>query len=561
MANQTMHVSLARTVRLIVAFIATLVFGGLLTHQAAVKAAETDRITYVLHAIDIYGNPIKAPFNDREIVDTDLTKSNIDVTGIVTKTLDDGRYVLSGYYGDAKNDMQMMDYSDFVEHPEWIDDWLTHIETYARRYDTTTDVINTYFVYRDTKSDKPAQITIPDGAQTREPGKVKFFFTDVNGKELKAPITFEGYDDYPSLRGTFGMYINHQETNYRYYYMGAVARYPNHDGTYIYSNQRLFANNMANVSDIVSQKILQENYMYGFAVNGPWESGMTVTFVYDPVAPLTRTLTVEYVDETGKALVGHPAQTKQLKTGSDYTETAPEIAGYTLMGDKTISGKLSDDAKITFKYRKNVTPPNPDRGGSNTNSETNKQTVTEPVKPTPEVTVPSTSTTKQSAKLPNYAAKEGAAVYAAKHIYLYKNATFKKSQRIVSYPKTKRVNRPMFVVTDYARSNGGALRYKVRDVNHKSKTAGKTGYITANRKFVVRVYYASMPKDKSITVIAKKGVNAYQNANLTKKAKNYKKGTHLKVKKIVRHNLTSRYQLSNGDYITGNKKLVIQGNH
>ncbi len=70
-----------------------------------------------------------------------------------------------------------------------------------------------------------------------------------------------------------------------------------------------------------------------------------------------------------------------------------------------------------------------------------------------------------------------------------------------------------------------------------------------------------MPKDKSITVIAKKGVNAYQNANLTKKAKNYKKGTHLKVKKIVRHNLTSRYQLSNGDYITGNKKLVIQGNH
>lgn len=124
-----------------------------------------------------------------------------------------------------------------------------------------------------------------------------------------------------------------------------------------------------------------------------------------------------------------------------------------------------------------MTPPNPDRGGSNTNSETNKQTVTEPVKPTPEVTVPSTSTTKQSAKLPNYAAKEGAAVYAAKHIYLYKNATFKKSQRIVSYPKTKRVNRPMFVVTDYARSNGGALRYKVRDVNHKSKTAGKTGIL------------------------------------------------------------------------------------
>ncbi|MDN6453083.1 MAG: DUF5776 domain-containing protein, partial [Lactiplantibacillus plantarum] len=38
-------------------------------------------------------------------------------------------------------------------------------------------------------------------------------------------------------------------------------------------------------------------------------------------------------------------------------------------------------------------------------------------------------------------------------------------------------------------------------------------------------------------------------------------GTHLRVKKIVKHNLTTRYQLSNGYYITANKKLVTQGTY
>ncbi|GEP73141.1 hypothetical protein LRA02_20090 [Lentilactobacillus rapi] len=170
------------------------------------------------------------------------------------------------------------------------------------------------------------------------------------------------------------------------------------------------------------------------------------------------------------------------------------------------------------------------------------------------------STTTQPA-VPNYAAKEGTAVYATKGIYLYKNANFKKSQRIAKYPKAKRVNRPMFVVTGYARSSNGTLRYKVRDVNHGKKTANKVGYITASRKYVVNVYYKTMPKNKQITVISKKGVHAYKNVNLTGKAKTYKNGKHLQVKKIVKHNLTTRYQLSNGYYVTGNKKLVIQGNY
>ncbi|GHP14787.1 hypothetical protein YK48G_22120 [Lentilactobacillus fungorum] len=116
----------------------------------------------------------------------------------------------------------------------------------------------------------------------------------------------------------------------------------------------------------------------------------------------------------------------------------------------------------------------------------------------------------------------------------------------------------MFVVTGYAYSKNGLLRYQVRDVKHKGKTAGKTGYITANREFVTNVYYGSMPKNRTIKVIAKNGVNAYRNTDLTAKVKNYNRNSLLKVKKLVKHRLTTRYQLTNGHYVTGNKKLVSQ---
>lgn len=174
---------------------------------------------------------------------------------------------------------------------------------------------------------------------------------------------------------------------------------------------------------------------------------------------------------------------------------------------------------------------------------------------------PSTPTKGDGTGLPNYAAIKGSAVYATKKIYLYKHATFKKSQRTAVYPKAKRTQRPMFVVIGHDRSNGGALRYKVRDVNHGKKTAGKVGYITANRKYVVNVYYKASKKNQTVTVINKNGVHVYKTKDLTGKVKTYKKGAHFKAKRLVRHNLTTRYELKNGNYVTANKKLVIQGNY
>jgi hypothetical protein len=62
-------------------------------------------------------------------------------------------------------------------------------------------------------------------------------------------------------------------------------------------------------------------------------------------------------------------------------------------------------------------------------------------------------------------------------------------------------------------------------------------------------------------VINPRGVNAYRNKNLTKKVKNYKQGTVLKVRQLKKHNLTTRFVLSNGRHVTANRKLVIAGKH
>jgi len=141
------------------------------------------------------------------------------------------------------------------------------------------------------------------------------------------------------------------------------------------------------------------------------------------------------------------------------------------------------------------------------------------------------------------------AVYALKKIYLYQKPTFNQHQRLATYVKTNRTNRPMFVVEGYARSKSGLLRYQVKD------TAGKTGYITAKSAFIAPVYYQKSVKQ--IKVLNKKGINSYQDLKLTEAGKHVKMGKTLKVIGLKHYHLTTRFELSNGQYVSANKKLVI----
>ncbi|MGF2384981.1 MBG domain-containing protein [Lentilactobacillus otakiensis] len=171
----------------------------------------------------------------------------------------------------------------------------------------------------------------------------------------------------------------------------------------------------------------------------------------------------------------------------------------------------------------------------------------------------SSSSSSSGPVTPGNVAVKGTVVYAIKKIGLYDSKNFAKHNRKAWYVQKPRIYRPMFVVTGYTRDSNGVLRYKVRDVNHLTKNRGKTGYITASWNYVRPVYYED--SHATITVINPRGVNGYNKASLTGKVKNYKQGTVLKAKKVVSHNLTTRFVLSNGQYVTANRKLVQMGRH
>jgi len=226
-------------------------------------------------------------------------------------------------------------------------------------------------------------------------------------------------------------------------------------------------------------------------------------------------------------------------------------------------------------------PSNPGSGSSTSSQPSNPITPSNPVIPSVPSTpvnpsVPENSSSNSQAPVigngiqgnennsnpessnPHHVLK-GDAIYAVKSIYSYKNPNFKKSERIKSYPKQARVNRPEFVIKGFAHSKSGQLRYKVQQYNPYTGKyiAGTTGYITASNKYIVKVYYQGLPNSKQIKVINKTGVKAYKTLTLKNEVKHYNKNTILKVTGIKHHKYTTRYRLTNGTYITTNKKFVI----
>lgn len=239
----------------------------------------------------------------------------------------------------------------------------------------------------------------------------------------------------------------------------------------------------------------------------PSTSNTTTTSASAPVI-------VHYVDRDGNQL--KPNKTLTGTLGKDYQSEALTIPGYTLTKTPTnAAGTFSTDAQsVTYVY---------DTESANTTA--------------------------------NKLAPKKTVVYGIRKIGLYSKPTFSTKTRQTWYAKKARINRPMFKVIGYATSKNGVKRYKVKDLNHQ----GTTGYITTKAAYVLPVYYAT--KHNTVTVINPKGINAYSRKNLTGKVTHYKQGKVLKVTKIVHHNLTTRFVLNDGKYISANKKLVIAGKY
>ncbi|MDT7019682.1 DUF5776 domain-containing protein [Levilactobacillus namurensis] len=153
-------------------------------------------------------------------------------------------------------------------------------------------------------------------------------------------------------------------------------------------------------------------------------------------------------------------------------------------------------------------------------------------------------------------------VYPVRKIGLYRTPTFSAQQRLAWYHQYADAAQAQFMVIGMFLSKHGRLRYKVRDVNHGSKTYGLVGYITARWDFVRPTYYLHQVHTKvKVLVINPEGINGYRRPDLTGKRQHYAKGQWLTVYRLVHHHLTTRFQLSNGQYVTANRELVQLGRH
>ncbi|CDI41807.1 DUF4430 domain-containing protein [Lactobacillus helveticus] len=141
-------------------------------------------------------------------------------------------------------------------------------------------------------------------------------------------------------------------------------------------------------------------------------------------------------------------------------------------------------------------------------------------------------------------------VYALTTVKLYRSSNFTKSNLTKTYKKRARINRPMFLVISQQMNKQGHAIYRVKDMN-----SGKTGYTLSGSKYFAHAYYSA--KVTRIKVINPKGINEYGKVNLTSKKRHVKKNASLSVRKVVNYGLSNRMQLTNGRYITANKKLIL----
>lgn len=291
----------------------------------------------------------------------------------------------------------------------------------------------------------------------------------------------------------------------------------------------------------------------------------------DDTTALTSPITFKYETSDGQSIKTDSMLDTGLVTGDDLNNLIkelqtwqPTIDGYTYQGVNPTADTL------TFKYTPTSASSSSDTSSpSSDNSQSSSSTSTDSTssssQPSSSTSTDSTAssdthnsvvTSASSTRPDKSIVPKGAAVTAIRKIGLYRDVQFTKQNRRHWYQRQPQTKRPQFVVTGYARTKAGTLRYQIHDVNHHSATDGQRGYITANSKFVMPTYYQAAPK--RIKVISPHGVNAYRQINLTQKKRHYRVGTTITVKAIKSYHLTTRLVLSNGTYITANKILVAK---
>ncbi|EHO53130.1 DUF5776 domain-containing protein [Lentilactobacillus kisonensis] len=255
---------------------------------------------------------------------------------------------------------------------------------------------------------------------------------------------------------------------------------------------------------------------------------------------------IHYVDQDGKSIAPDDSSaTGIVGTGYDVTKlTQKSVSGYQLKavtnGQQNLTGNFgADPINITVSYQAKQPVPAPDNNGGNNSTTT--PTVTTPSTSSTSTSSTNSSSNSQPAKPTSEVTKvKPFMAYAKRAVYKYDQVTFTRSAR-----ESKVAKGTAMKVVAIAKSANGVKRYKLSDGT----------YVTA-KAFVAPLYLTK--NVKKLQVINKHGVYEYKGQTFAKKnrAKHIKRGTTLKVKKVVTHHLTTRYQLTNGNYVTGNAKFV-----
>ncbi|WP_318530567.1 DUF5776 domain-containing protein [Lentilactobacillus parakefiri] len=145
---------------------------------------------------------------------------------------------------------------------------------------------------------------------------------------------------------------------------------------------------------------------------------------------------------------------------------------------------------------------------------------------------------------------KGSIVYALTTVKLYQNTNFDKRNLTKTYKKQVRASRPMFRVLKQTTNTQGHAIYRVKDLK-----SGRTGYMLSAGKYLAGAYYSA--KVTRIKVLNRNGINEYSNPQLSSRKKHVRKDTSLNVKKVVGYGHASRLLLTNGRYVSANKKLVF----
>ncbi|WP_283679820.1 DUF5776 domain-containing protein [Lentilactobacillus sp. Marseille-Q4993] len=311
---------------------------------------------------------------------------------------------------------------------------------------------------------------------------------------------------------------------------------------------------MSSVAFIISGGVNDDNSLSVLkpSVGGTDEVSQSITNDYNVTLKDANGNVVTKPDKEGTYTVEFAFKPSSYDGYFSQLEYKKNADGYYYDTGDSDNGKITEvfvPGSVTAKFQvgsgsatSTTKPDTNNQSSSNQSSATSDQT-----------SKPSTTNTNKETTVSN----SRKVVYAIKPLYMYKNSNFKKSERIAMYANKPRVKRPMFVVLKTVKSATGNTRYYVRDVNHNGKYDNKRGYITARSNRVVGAY--NRTTNKTITIINPTGVNKYRKISLQDKVGHLKQGTTLKVKGYITHNLTTRFVLSDGSYITGNKKLVLSG--